>query len=131
MLASGDDHLDADAVILKAGREKRQRSRDRRAGRSGGSGESKSPAKSPAEVEKEVRRLERKREDVTGSLEAHEARLAEIDAAFCEEGFYDRTTPDEVSRLEVERLDTQKTVEQEMERWSDIEARLETLSSSA
>ncbi len=128
--ASGDDHLDADAVILKARREKRKKSRDRRSERSGSSGASPPPAKSAAEVEKEVRLLERKREDVTASLEAHEARLAEIDAAFCEEGFYERTTPEEVSRLEDERVDTQRAVEQEMERWSEIEARLEALSSS-
>ena len=121
--ASGDDHLDADTVILKARREKRQKARERRASRQGGGEE----VRSPADIEKEVRRLQRNRDEVTATLEASEARLAEIDAAFCEEGFYDRTAPEEVSRLEDERAEAQTSVEQAMERWTEIEARLEEL----
>ena len=73
--ASGDDHLDADTVILKARREKRQKARERRA-------VPEDEARNPADVEKEVRRLERDRDDVTTSLQTFENRLAEIDAAF-------------------------------------------------
>jgi len=122
---SGNDHLDADTVILKARREKRQKARERRASR-------KSQAdRSPADIEKEIRRLERDRDEVTASLERDEARVAEIDAAFCEAGFYERTTADEVSRLESERSDAQHAVDVAMERWSAIEARLEALSTSS
>jgi len=123
--ASGNDHLDADTVILKARREKRQKARERRASR-------KSQAdRSPADIEKEIRRLERDRDEVTASLERDEARVAEIDAAFCEAGFYERTTADEVSRLESERSDAQHAMDVAMERWSAIEARLEALSTSS
>ena len=123
--ASGNDHLDADTVILKARREKRQKARERRASR-------KSQAdRSPADIEKESRRLERDRDEVTASLERDEARVAEIDAAFCEAGFYERTTADEVSRLESERSDAQHAMDVAMERWSAIEARLEALSTSS
>ncbi|MGB0543491.1 MAG: ribosomal protection-like ABC-F family protein [Longimicrobiales bacterium] len=122
---SGNDHLDADTVILKARREKRQKARERRASR-------KSQAdRSPADIEKEIRRLERDRDEVTASLERDEARVAEIDAAFCEAGFYERTTADEVSRLESERSDAQHAMDVAMERWSAIEARLEALSTSS
>ena len=122
---SGNDHLDADTVILKARREKRQKARERRASR-------RSQAdRSPADIEKEIRRLERDRDEVTASLERDEARVAEIDAAFCEAGFYERTTADEVSRLESERLDAQHAMDLAMERWSAIEARLEALSTSS
>ena len=120
--ASGDDHLDADSVILKARREKRQKARERRAARKD------DEVRSPADVEKEVRRLERNRDEVTASLETFENRLAEIDAVFCEEGFYERSEPDEISRLEAERLEVEKGLEDKMQRWSELEARLEELS---
>ena len=123
--ASGDDHLDADTVILKARREKRQKARERRATRT------EEEVRSPADVEREVRRLERDRDDVTASLETFENRLAEIDALFCEEGFYDRSAPDEISRLEAERLDVESALEEMMQRWSEVEARLEELSGFA
>ncbi|MDE3002207.1 MAG: ABC-F family ATP-binding cassette domain-containing protein [Gemmatimonadota bacterium] len=122
---SGNDHLDADTVILKARREKRQKARERRASRTS------QVDRSPADIEKEIRRLERDRDEVTASLERDEARVAEIDAAFCEAGFYDRTTADEVSRLESERSDAQHAMDVAMERWSAIEARLEALSTSS
>jgi ATPase subunit of ABC transporter with duplicated ATPase domains len=120
--ASGDDHLDADSVILKARREKRQKARERRAARKD------DEVRSPADVDKEVRRLERNRDEVTASLETFENRLAEIDAVFCEEGFYERSEPDEISRLEAERLEVEKGLEDKMQRWSELEARLEELS---
>ena len=122
--ASGDDHLDADTVLLKARREKRQRTRERRADRA-------DPAsRSSADVEREVRQLERKRDDLTMSVEGIERRLREIDAMFCEDGFFDRSSTDEISRLETERADVEKKLEDLMEQWSAAEARLDQLSSA-
>ena len=122
--ASGDDHLDADTVLLKARREKRQRTRERRADQA-------DPAsRSSADMEREVRQLERKRDDLTMSVEGIERRLREIDAMFCEDGFFDRSSTDEISRLEAERADVEKKLEDLMEQWSAAEARLDQLSSA-
>lgn len=126
--ASGDDHLDADTVILKARREKRKKARERRGTRAGDpDAATEASSANPADVEREVRRLERARDEVTAALESHEARLADIDAVFCREGFYERTEPDEVSRLEEERAEAQAAVERAMLRWGEIETRLEEL----
>ena len=102
----------------------RQRTRERRADQA-------DPAsRSSADVEREVRQLERKRDDLTMSVEGIERRLREIDAMFCEDGFFDRSSTDEISRLETERADVEKKLEDLMEQWSAAEARLDQLSSA-
>ena len=59
--------------------------------------------------------------------ESAEARLAEIDATFCSEGFYERTPGEEVSALEAERGELQTGVDANMEEWDSLERELETL----
>ena len=81
-------------------------------------------------MEREVRQLERKRDDLTMSVEGIERRLREIDAMFCEDGFFDRSSTDEISRLETERADVEKKLEDLMEQWSAAEARLDQLLSA-
>ena len=127
--ASGDDHLDADTVLLKARREKR-----RRKGREGNARDrrddgTRSSELSPQDVTKEIRRLQRKLEEITEAIEVHEARLKSIDASFCEDGFYERTPPDQVALLEQERAETDNALKADLQRWGDIESQLEGLSS--
>ena len=128
--ASGDDHLDADTVLLRARREKRRKARERRGTGNGGDDGTSSDRPSPDDIAKEIRRLQRERDEITKTIEAHEARLASIDASFCEDGFYERTPPDEVTNLENERADAGSSLESDMQRWSDIESRLDKLSGS-
>jgi len=119
----GDDHLDAESVVLRARREERRnrgkepvsarRPRERENGRA-------------AEVGASRNRLERRRDELVGQLEQSESRLAEIDATFCAPGYYERTRPDEVAAREAERTGVQAKLETLMEEWEAIEKELET-----
>ena len=84
---------------------------------------------SPQHVAKEMRRLQRELEEITEAIEVHEARLKSIDASFCEDGFYERTPPDQVALLEQKRAETDNVLKADLQRWGDIESQLEGLSS--
>jgi chromosome segregation ATPase len=81
-----------------------------------------------ADVEKRIGRLQRRRDDLTGSIEAAEARIAQIDATFCEDGYYERTAADEVAALERERGSLQSEVDRHMDAWTGVEREIEQLS---
>jgi ATPase subunit of ABC transporter with duplicated ATPase domains len=123
--ACGDDHLDVDAVVLKAGRDepvvrtkeartKVPRTRQARTGNGRQDGDAARRA-----------RLEHRRDELTGAIDAAEARMAEIDAAFCDAGYYDRTPQEEVAALEAERATLQRRVEYLMGEWESVERELE------
>ena len=78
-------------------------------------------------TEREIRSLERRRDELTASIETKEARVAEIDAAFCVEGYYERTPSEEVAQSERERAELSESVERAMEEWSELEERIESL----
>ncbi|TVP55766.1 MAG: ABC transporter ATP-binding protein [Gemmatimonadales bacterium] len=121
----GDDHLDADQVILKAKAEKR-RSRDQGApsndGR--GSGNRKGGADRSSNPDRERRKLEKRSGEITEKIEARESRIEAIDRTFLEPGYYDRTPADEVRTLEEERARLQEELEELMTRWERIERQL-------
>jgi len=119
--ASGDDHLDADAVVLKARREKRSQKKGKPVE------VPVDPGKARALADRERRKLERRRDELTTTIESAEARMKEIDDAFCADGYYERTSPEEVGRMEQERADLALAVEGAMEDWSSVEARIEEL----
>ncbi len=110
--ACGDDHLDADAAVLRQRRPKGARSAPSEA-RSAPTG-----APTPS------RDLERRREAVTTDIEGAEHRIADIDRRFCEPGFFDSTTLEEVRDLEEERRRLQERVEALMSEWERLEAEL-------
>ena len=157
---SGDDHLDADTVILKARKEKR-REKGRQpsssaagdgggdgGGGRGGSGRSgggdrlggdggragadrdggEQSWESRVEAERRVRKLQRRLDDLTGSIESAERRIAAIDETFCAEGYYERTDPDEIAELERERSSLRDRIERETDEWAELGAEIETLS---
>jgi ATPase subunit of ABC transporter with duplicated ATPase domains len=118
--ACGDDHLDADAVVLKARHEAREKGRTepRRRGRpsrpAGGSGRKVDPYR--------IQRLERRRDDVMAEIAAAERRVAEIDATFGDPDYYARARPDEVQVLERERAELLERVERLLAEWESVEA---------
>jgi ATPase subunit of ABC transporter with duplicated ATPase domains len=139
--ACGDDHLDVDAVVLKAGRGetkgKRKEARGANGGRrdgrdgrgddrrvegdrAGGGGNGGSPADTAARRA----RLESRRDELTAEIEVAESRLAEIDAVFCAPGYYDTAASDEVTALEAERGALQGRVEHLMAEWESVERQL-------
>jgi ATPase subunit of ABC transporter with duplicated ATPase domains len=143
----GDDHLDVSQVVLKAKREKKAAGGEGGAGGgggakggapappSGGSGDAKSrpgtpvPAggRRPAARSGNPRALERRRDDLTARIEKAEARVARIDARFTEPGFFDRTDPDQVQRLQEERTACMNEVADLLVRWEAVEEELAAL----
>ncbi|MDZ7780525.1 MAG: ATP-binding cassette domain-containing protein [Gemmatimonadota bacterium] len=137
--AYGDDHLDAESVVLKARKEARDRSgsseaggkaraEGSRKGRSDGSGRASNDTRS-ARVDPEVesRRLERRRDEVTAELETAEARVAEIDEVFCQPGYYEETDSEEIAELQRERDELQGVVDGLVAEWEEVERALEAL----
>ncbi len=110
--ACGDDHLDADAAVLRQRRPK------------GARGTSSQAKSEPAGAPTPSRDLERRREAVTTDIEGVENRIADIDRRFCEPGFFDSTTLEEVRDLEEERRRLQERVEALMSEWERLEAEL-------
>ena len=113
----GDDHLDADQVVLKA------RSQRRRKAEPGPGGNGRRRSRKAAGEGREQRQAERREEKLAGLLErveTAESRLREIDAAFCESGFYAKTPPGEVRRLKEERSRLERRVSDLTARWESL-----------
>jgi ATPase subunit of ABC transporter with duplicated ATPase domains len=123
--ACGDDHLDADTVVLEARRKKRAAKRteagnaERRSGRS-----TRSPER---DREKRRTRLVGRRDELTSRIERLEERLSEIDQLFCDPDYYERTPQQEVTELDRERGGLQEELDRLVERWEDVERELEDL----
>ncbi len=112
----GDDHLDADAAELRAKKQKK-----RGAARSSAAS---AAAKAPSDVRK-LKDLKLRRDIVTAAIENAETRVAEIDAAFCEPGFYENTEVKKIRSLQTEREKLSTELEVLMSEWEKIEAKLE------
>ena len=122
--ACGDDHLDADTVVLKARTEKQ----DRKAAPKGDREEGRA-AVPPPKVDPTIllNRLTRARDELTERIETAEGRVAEIDALFCRPGYFEETPPEEVARLQDERAKLQASVEELTEEWAAVETQIEGL----
>ena len=108
----GDDHLDADRVVLKAKKEKKKK------GAGNGSGRGKSRKKSRSGDKASQRnRVERSQEELMARIDVAESRLQEIDAIFCEPAYYERTPPSEVKVLEAEMGRLKSEVTDLMAEW--------------
>jgi ATPase subunit of ABC transporter with duplicated ATPase domains len=117
----GDDHLDADTVVLKA---KKDQALDPA---------SKGPAaktETALSWDEQKRRANRqkqlpvKRDEVVAAIEAAEARRAVIQAMWCEAGFFDRTPKDAVARLEDEERALGPKIDALLAEWESLEAEL-------
>ncbi len=112
----GDDHLDADRVVLKAKSEKKLKKAAgngaQAAGRPKGRG---SRANGKAKARR--RQAEQQQDKLMARIEAAEARMQEIDAASCAPGFYDNTPADEVRGLQIERSELERDIETLTAEW--------------
>ncbi|MEM7414732.1 MAG: ABC-F family ATP-binding cassette domain-containing protein [Gemmatimonadota bacterium] len=115
---SGDDHLDADTVILKARREKRERKKTAKA---------EPPAERPEQAKRRKKKLERERDELTATIEVTETEVRRIDDAFCQPGFFESTPADEVTALEDERARLTADVESGMARWDELEREIDAI----
>jgi ATPase subunit of ABC transporter with duplicated ATPase domains len=118
---SGDDHLDADRVVLKAKREKRKERKEVKPPQ-----ESAPPAS--ATNAKERKKLEKRRDEILSSLEVAERRVAEIEATFARPGYYDETSTEDVATLDGERVALTREIERVTEAWEKVERALEATS---
>jgi ATPase subunit of ABC transporter with duplicated ATPase domains len=112
----GDDHLDADAAILRVRREKRARKR--------GELKSSKPRKGSGNAQ-QTKQLELRRDVVTAAVEAAEKRIEEIDGTFCQPGFFEGTEESAIRSMQSERDALATELEKLMSEWEDLEAKLE------
>jgi ATPase subunit of ABC transporter with duplicated ATPase domains len=117
LASCGDDHLDADAAVLKVRREKRAKKR-------GAKKEGKKA--SGADKEKNLKQLGLRRDVVTAAIEKAEQRIEEIDEAFCKPGFFEETAEEKVRSMQQERDKLAADLEKLMAEWEELEAALES-----
>lgn len=114
----GDDHLDADAVVLKAKAEKRREP---------------VPDEATLSWEEQKRRRNRqrtlpaRRDAVLAAIEAEEAKKSAITARYAEPGYFERTTREELARAAREENDLTLSIERLMKEWEALEAEIESL----
>jgi len=116
----GDDHLDAEAVLARARQVKKKERATRRAG--GGAVETD---------RKRVRELERERDRLTAEIDRAEKRVHEISELFCNPGYFDKTPPAEVRKLEAEQKRLGEKAETLLADWEKVEEALAGLAASA
>ncbi len=125
---AGDDHLDASAALA---REKQQKdaglvaaetARAPAGGKPGGAAKPGPDAKPAPEISpKRQQEMLRRSEKITADLAVAEARVKEIDKAYCAPRFFEDTPRDEVRRLDMEREGLNRKLEELMGEWEKLE----------
>ena len=110
---SGDDHLDADRVVLKARREKKKKT--------------KKADVSVVDPAKEIRRIQSDRDELTNRVASAEQRVDDIDETLAAPGFYERAASDEIAVLGNERGELKEQIERGLDEWATLESELERL----
>jgi ATPase subunit of ABC transporter with duplicated ATPase domains len=114
--ALGDDHLDAEQVLLRVKREKKEkRARAERT------------PEEERDRQRRVKELERRRDRVTDGVETAEARVGAINETFCDPTYFERTPQKDVRKLEAEQRELNERIVELMAEWEEIEAELEGL----
>jgi ATPase subunit of ABC transporter with duplicated ATPase domains len=114
----GDDHLDADAVVLRARKDR-------------ASTVAAKPAQTALSWEEQKRRQNRKkqlpalRDTAVKAIAEAEARKAALHALWCEPGFFDRTPSAEVAALQAEEKALTPRIETLMAQWEALEKEIE------
>ena len=111
----GDDHLDADQVILRAKREKK------------GKAPSKDKRNKPKPRKLNKRKLDARQSELMKEVEVSESRIGDIDGRFTEPTFYESVAPDEIRALEEERARIQSRLESLLEEWEQVEGDLASI----
>ena len=115
----GDDHLDADAVVLK---EKRARDQGKAAVDATGSNWEDQKKKRNRQKE-----LPARRDKVLLAIEAAEARKKAIVDLYCSPGFFERTSKADVAALEREQAELGPRIDELVAEWEAVEAELEAI----
>lgn len=115
----GDDHLDAEQVLLKVRREKR---RDRAR-----SASPEADAAATRESKQRLKQLSLRREKVAATVERLEARVHEINEVFCDPTYFDRTPHDAVRKLEGEQKKVNEQIDELMSEWEELETEIDVV----
>jgi len=115
LASCGDDHLDADAAVLRIRREKRSRKNRSSKTAKAGAG---------AEKTKQIKQFELRRDVVTAAVEKAEHRIEEIDGTFCKPGFFEETSESKVRSMQAERDKLAADLEKLMAEWEELESEL-------
>jgi ATPase subunit of ABC transporter with duplicated ATPase domains len=124
--ACGDDHLDADTVVLKAKREEK----NGRKKESTGNGKRRKDSGSRGSGKLEVAGrsgLEKRRDDFAAEIELAEAAIADIDATFAQPGYFDDAPSAQLKALKAERARLNEKIELLMEEWEKVEREIENI----
>ncbi len=111
--AMGDDHLDAEAV-LRARRAQQKKAKE-------------APRLDDKEREKRERQLTKRRDELTAAIEKAENRVHEINELFCDPTFFDKTSRDQVKKLENEQQQLNEKIAGLMSDWESVESELTDL----
>ncbi|HEY0782222.1 MAG TPA: ATP-binding cassette domain-containing protein, partial [Thermoanaerobaculia bacterium] len=112
----GDDHLDADAV-LKMRRDQKKKATAKAA----------APALDDGARQKRQKELTKKREQATAAVDQAESRIHAINELFCDPTFFDRTSRDQVKKLEDEQKKLTAKVADLMAEWERLETEIAEL----
>ncbi len=113
----GDDHLDAEAVL------RMRREQKKKAASTATAAKDLDPAEEKKR-QKHRKDLTRRRDEATAEVEKSESRVHAINELFCDPTFFDRTSREQVKKLEQEQKTLSEKVEQLMAEWEKIEEQL-------
>jgi ATPase subunit of ABC transporter with duplicated ATPase domains len=116
----GDDHLDADAV-LRMKREQKKKAAATATAKSNGT------APDDKQRQRLLKDLTKRRDELTAQVEQSENRVHAINEMFCDPTFFDRTSRDQVKKLETEQKTLSEKVEKLMGEWEKIEEQIAEL----
>jgi ATPase subunit of ABC transporter with duplicated ATPase domains len=114
----GDDHLDADAVVLKTKLVRTASREDASAPMNGLSWDEQKRLRNRKNA------LPARREKVLASIEAAEARKKAIAEQYASPGFFEKTTKEALKALEREDAELASTIDRLMSEWEEIETAL-------
>jgi len=107
----GDDHLDAEAVLLKLRKERKEKA-----------AEKKEPE---PKRQNRLRALEKKRDELAARIEAMEARVHEISERFLDPALFGKGAQAELRQLENEQKQLKAKIDEATTAWGEVEAELE------
>jgi ATPase subunit of ABC transporter with duplicated ATPase domains len=126
----GDDHLDADTVVLRARRAQKaaQGGADGAAGRTENGNGGSTPSWEDQKKRRNLRaKLPAERDRVLHQIEAAETRKKAIDDLYCSPGFFERTESTAVQALEEEKVALGSRIEALVSEWESLEQQIEAL----
>jgi ATPase subunit of ABC transporter with duplicated ATPase domains len=119
----GDDHLDAEAVLrVKRAQQKKDRDRARAAG-----GNGNGAGLDDRQRQQKLKELAKRRDQLTDSVEKAEARIHAINELFCDPTFFDKTSREQVKKLENEQKKLSQQVEGFLGEWERVEGEISEL----